>query len=172
MQTPVRCFSTTLVCHLLGLLAFCLFVKHCYLFVFGRAGSPLLLGLFPNCGRRGPLLSRRCSGFSSQWLLLWSTGSGALGFSSCCCQALGLRLSNYVTQAWLLLGMWDLPGPGVKSMSARGKAIDKWFTIVGRLWGLQAGGWEGATSWKLSGLGLSSKEKWGGGKTASFLILE
>ena len=39
--------------------------------------------------------------------------------------------------------MWDLPGPGIKSMSARGKATDKkWFTTIGRLWGLQTGGWE------------------------------
>ena len=39
--------------------------------------------------------------------------------------------------------MWDLPGPGIKSMSTRGKAIDKkWFTTIGCLWGLQTGGWE------------------------------
>ena len=58
-------------------------------------------------------------GFSLQWLLfLWSTGSWPLGFSSSspwalehwlgCCGRLGLAALNT---------MWDLPGPGIKSVS-------------------------------------------------------
>ena len=54
----------------------------------------------------GVYSSLRCTGFSLRWLLLlWSTGSRRTGFSSC--------------GAWaqLLCGMWDLPGPGLESMS-------------------------------------------------------
>ena len=45
-------------------------------------------------------------GFSWRWLLLLqSKGSRRAGFSSC------------GTRAWLLRGMWDLPGPGLKPVS-------------------------------------------------------
>ena len=54
-----------------------------------------------------------CAGFSLWWLLLlWSTGSRHVGFSSCGSQALERRLSSWGTRAQLLRGMWDLPGPG------------------------------------------------------------
>ena len=50
--------------------------------------------------------SLRCAGFSLWWLLLLqSTGSRRTGFSSC------------GSQAQLLRGIWDLPGPGLKPMS-------------------------------------------------------
>ena len=50
--------------------------------------------------------SLRCVGFSLWWLLLlWSTGSRCVGFSSCGSRAL------------LLHGTWDLPGPGLKPVS-------------------------------------------------------
>ena len=52
-----------------------------------------------------------------QWLLLWSTGSRQAGFSSCGSLALERRLSSCSTQAYLLRGMWDLPGPGLEPMS-------------------------------------------------------
>ena len=46
------------------------------------------------------------SGFSLQWrLLLCSMDSKCTGVSS------------RGTQAWLLCGMWDLPGPGIEPMS-------------------------------------------------------
>ena len=55
----------------------------------------------------------RCAGFSLRWpLLLWSMGSRHTGFSSC-----GNRLNSCGVRAWLLCGMWDLPGPGLESMS-------------------------------------------------------
>ena len=36
------------------------------------------------------------------------------GFSSCGPQALEHRLNSCGAQAWLLCGMWDLPGPGIE----------------------------------------------------------
>ena len=50
--------------------------------------------------------SLRCVGFSLQWLLLLqSTGSRRVGFSSCGAGVL------------LLCGMWDVPGPGIEPVS-------------------------------------------------------
>ena len=37
--------------------------------------------------------------------------------SSCSSQALERRFSSCGTQAYLLCGMWDLPGPGLESVS-------------------------------------------------------
>ena len=48
-------------------LEFYLFV---YLFIFGCAGSSLLCGLFPSCGKQGLLLVA-VPRLSWQWLLLW-----------------------------------------------------------------------------------------------------
>ena len=62
--------------------------------------------------------SLQCAGFSLRWLLLLqSTGSRCMGFSSCGSRALERRLSSCGAQAWLFSGMWDLPGPGVKPVS-------------------------------------------------------
>ena len=59
-----------------------------------------------------------CAGFSLQWLLLlWSTGSRCAGFSSCGSRVLKRRLSSLGTQAQMLCGMWDLPGPGLEPVS-------------------------------------------------------
>ena len=58
------------------------------------------------------------AGFSLWWLLLlWSTGSRHMGFSSCGSQVLERRLSSCGTQAQLLRGMWDLPRSGIEPMS-------------------------------------------------------
>ena len=60
----------------------------------------------------------QCTGFSLWWLLLLrSTGSRHLGFSSCGSWALERRLSSCGTWAQLLRGMWDLPGPGLEPLS-------------------------------------------------------
>ena len=60
----------------------------------------------------------RCTGFSLQWLLLLrSTGSRSMGFSSCGSQALEQRLSSCGARALLLRSMWDLPGPGLEPVS-------------------------------------------------------
>ena len=42
---------------------------------------------------------------------------GSVGFSSCCSQAAKPRLSSCEAQAGLLLGMWNLPQPGMEPMS-------------------------------------------------------
>ena len=64
---------------------------------------------------RGYSMLRR-AGFSLWWLLLlWSTGSRCAGFSSCGSQV--LELSSCGPWAWLLRGMWDLPGPGLEPVS-------------------------------------------------------
>ena len=60
----------------------------------------------------------RCAGFSLRWLLLLrSTGSRHVGFSSCGSRALEHRLSSCGTQAELLRGMWNLPRPGLEPVS-------------------------------------------------------
>ena len=69
----------------------------------------------------GDYSSLQCVGFSLWWLLLlWSTGSRHAGsvvvahrLSSCGSQALERRLSSCGARAWLLRGMWDLPGQGL-----------------------------------------------------------
>ena len=59
-----------------------------------------------------------CTGFLLWWLLLLrSTGSRCMGFSSCGSWALERRLSSCGTWAYLLHSMWDLPGPGLKPVS-------------------------------------------------------
>ena len=60
----------------------------------------------------------QCTGISLLWLLLLrSTGSRGVGFSSCGSRALERRLSSCGSQAQLLRGMWDLPGPGLEPVS-------------------------------------------------------
>ena len=75
----------------------------------------------------------RCTGFSLRWLLLLqSTGSRHMGFSSCgtrasvvvahglsSCgsRALECRLSSCGPGAQLLRGIWDIPGPGLEPVS-------------------------------------------------------
>ena len=59
-----------------------------------------------------------CAGFSLRWLLLLqSTGSRHMGFSSCGSRALERRLSSCGSRAYLLRGMWDLPRPGLEPVS-------------------------------------------------------
>ena len=50
---------------------------------------------------------------------MWRTASVvvACGLSSCSSQALECRLSSCGPWAYLLRGMWDLPGPGLKPVS-------------------------------------------------------
>ena len=66
----------------------------------------------------------RGTGFSLWWPLLllgvgtWPSVVAAQGLSSCSPQALELRLSSYCRpRASLVLGMWDLPRPGLEPMS-------------------------------------------------------
>ena len=61
-----------------------------------------------------------CGGFSCCGA--WALGARAsvvvaCGLSSCGSQALECRLSSCGAWTYLLRGMWDLPGPGLKPMS-------------------------------------------------------
>ena len=59
-----------------------------------------------------------CTGFLLQWLLLsWSTGSRSTVLGSCGLWALECGYSRCGARAWLFLGMWNLPRPGIKPMS-------------------------------------------------------
>ena len=82
-----------------------------YLFIFGCAGSSLLLRLFSSC---------------SEWELLSSCGAKASHCGEPCgAQALGARasvvvargLSSCGAEGQLLCGMWDLPIPGLETLS-------------------------------------------------------
>ena len=106
-----------------------LIFKFIYLFVclfllFGCIGSSCCARAFSSFGERG-YSSLRCTGFSLRWLLLLrSTGSRRMGFSSCGVRALERRLSSCGAWASLLRGMWDLPGSGLEPMSP---ALAGWF---------------------------------------------
>ena len=94
-------------------------------FVFGCAGSSLLLSLLSSCGCRG------YSVVAVHWLLIvpashCSYGAQALGhagFSSCSTWTYLLWLldsrahNGYGTWTQLLHSMWDLSRPGIKPMS-------------------------------------------------------
>ena len=61
-----------------------------------------------------------CVGFSLWWALsLWNTGSRAQGLQYLwhMVSVVVFGLSSCGTQAKLLWGMWDLPGPGIEPMS-------------------------------------------------------
>ena len=58
-----------------------------FVFIFGRIGSSLLHRLSPVVAS-GHYSLLRCAGFALQWLLLLrSTGSRCMGFSSCSMRA-------------------------------------------------------------------------------------
>ena len=47
----------------------------------------------------------------------WASEVVARGLSSCGSRALGHRLSSCGTWAWLISGVWGLPGPGIDPVS-------------------------------------------------------
>ena len=114
-EIPVRCGPVAL---------FFLFFKEfiiyllVYLFIHSFIHSLAALGLrccvwaFSSCGKQG-LLFVALHGL----LLLQSTGSRRVGFSSCGSRALERRLSSCGTRASLLRGMWNLPRPGLEPVS-------------------------------------------------------
>ena len=72
---------------------------------------------FSSCSEQG-LLVVAVHGLLIGWLLLLqSTGSRRVGFSSCGSRAIERSLSSCGPRAWFLRGMWDLPGPGLKPVS-------------------------------------------------------
>ena len=79
-----------------------------YLSTFGYTRSSLLQGLPSHCSAQ----ASHCGGFScGAWAL------GQEGFSNCGSHALEHRLNSCGTWAYLLHGVWDLPGPGIKPVS-------------------------------------------------------
>ena len=81
-----------------------------WVFVAARGPSPVVVS--------GGHSSLRCSGLSLLWLLLLqSTGSRHVGFSSCGSRAPERRLSSCSTWAQLLRGMWGPPRPGIEPVS-------------------------------------------------------
>jgi len=103
---------------------FCFTIILIYL-ICRLAGSSLLLSGFLYLRQSGGYSSLQCTGFCLWWLLLLqSTGSRCTGFSSCDTRlsSCSLRapkrgLSSCGVQALLLLGMWNLPGPGIDPVS-------------------------------------------------------
>ena len=94
------------------------FILHLENIYLGCCGSSLLRGLFSSCSEQGPLSGRsvqasHCSGFSC----CKARALGHMGISSCNSQAPEHRLSSYGACAWLLRGMWVLPGPGLEPMT-------------------------------------------------------
>ena len=87
------------------------FIFGCSLWVFVATQA------FSSYGKWGLLLVG-CTGFSLWWfLLLRSTGSRSVGFSTCCLWAQQLQLMGsraLAQQAWLLCSMQDPPGPRIK----------------------------------------------------------
>ena len=85
----------------------------CCVWAFSSCGK---WGLCFRCGAQ----PSHCSGFS--YCGAWALGVRpsvvvAHGLSSCGSWALDCRLSSCGTQAQLLRGMWDLPGPGLEPVS-------------------------------------------------------
>ena len=90
----------------LPVVIFFLIYMYTYIFIFGCAGSLLLLGLFSSCDEQGPLFScaacaSHCSGFSC----CRARALKHLGFSSCDSQTQWPR------------GMLSLSGPGIEPVS-------------------------------------------------------
>ena len=90
----------------------------CWVFVAAR-------GLFYSCGEQGLLfvavhrlliaVASRCR---AQALGAQASVVVARRLSSCGSRALERRLSSCGARAYLLCGMWDLPGPGLKPVSS------------------------------------------------------
>ena len=93
-----------------------LFFKLIYLFL-AVLGLHCCMWAFSSCGGWG-ILFVAMHGLLIRWLLLLrSTGSRLVGFSSCGSWALERRLSSCGTRAYLFRSMWDLPRPGLEPMS-------------------------------------------------------
>ena len=102
-----------------------MFFKKIYLFIFGCVGSSLLHTGFLQLWREGATLrcsaqASHCSGFSCRGACALGPRASVVvagGSGSCGSWALEHRLSSCGAQAQLLLGMWDLPRPGIEPVS-------------------------------------------------------
>ena len=99
------------------LLHSCLFLKFIYLFILAVLVFAAVWAV-SSCSKQG-LLFVVCDSSSLSWLLsLRSMSSRQTGSGSCSTQVLELQgFSNQGTWTQVLLGMWDLPRPGIESAS-------------------------------------------------------
>ena len=63
-----------------------------------------------------------CGGFSCSGAGVLGCRAHECGLSSCSFRALEHRFNTCGAQAYLLYGMWDLPGPGIEPVSLHWKA--------------------------------------------------
>ena len=100
---------TLMYCYVKNPLAFLFFfplINFIYLFIYGCIRSLLLCAGFLQLRRAGSTLALPRTGFSLWWLLLlWSTGSRRVGFSSCGMRAqqlwcTGLIAPRHVGSSW------------------------------------------------------------------------
>ena len=103
---------------------FVIFKKFIYLFlaalVFFAACRLSLVAVSRGYSLRCGVWASHCGVFSccgARALGTWASVLVACGLSSCGSWALERRLSSCGTRAWLLSGMWDLPGPGIEPVS-------------------------------------------------------
>ena len=96
-----------------------------FIYLFGCVGSSLLRAGFLQLQQAGATprhgaQASRCDSFSccgARALGVWASAVVARGLTSCGSWALECRLSSCGAWAWLLHGMWDLPGPGIEPVS-------------------------------------------------------
>ena len=89
-----------------------------HMFIFGCIGSCLLHGPFSSCSEWGLLSgcsaqAPGCNGFPCGQ----AKAVGRVGCGSGGCRALEHRPNSCGARAYLVQGMWDLPGSGIKPMS-------------------------------------------------------
>ena len=102
-----------------------LFFINLFILVLAALGLRCCAWAFSSCGEQGLLFVVVCGLLIAVASLvaehrlqvrrlhqLWHAG-----FSSCGSQAIELRLSSCGARAYLLHGMWDLPGPGLELLS-------------------------------------------------------
>ena len=98
------------------------FFKFIYLFIFGCIGVFVAArGLSLVAGEQALLCcgaqASHCGGFSccgARTLGVQASVVAARGLSSCGSRAVESRFSSCGARAYLLRGMWDLPGPGIE----------------------------------------------------------
>ena len=91
----------------------CFFFLVAALFIYWLYWVSLLRGLFSSCSKRGLLSS--CGAWASHRRGASCWGAWAPGARASVAAAHGL--TSFGSWAWLLRGMWNLPGPGIKPLS-------------------------------------------------------
>ena len=93
-----------------------------FFFFLAAVGLRCGAGATPHCSA----WSSHCGGFSccrARALGMWASVVVAHGLSSCGSRAIEYRLSSCGEWAYLLGGMWDLPGPGLEPVSLHWQVV-------------------------------------------------